>query len=117
MSADILLSIDKVVYAAGKRVLEQAVDCEVAALSVTGGVRLKPDVFRMSAVRVIALASKSSDFDANVAAALDENDSKLRPNQLRTGKERFDLLGPGIRTDVEVLWSDTPKAISNTAAY
>ncbi len=38
------------------------------------------------------------------------------PTNCAPREERFDLLGTGIRTDVEVFWRDTPKAISNTAA-
>ncbi len=105
---------DPIVRLLRDRVVEQAVDREVAAR----GIRLrigKPDRFRTPAILVIRLGTKGGDLKLFVAREHDD-DAEFAPDRNGLGKERFDFFGPSRGGDVVIARFAAQQKIAHATA-
>ena len=105
-------AFDEIENFVGERILHQAVDGEVAAPGVQSGILLKVNLIGTAAIRVDAFAAKGGDFNVNSAGPGDEDDAKLRANDLGAWEVAQQLIGSRVGTDVEVFGSKAEELIA-----
>jgi hypothetical protein len=111
---EIGLAVHKVQHLTGKWVLQEAVDCEIAALRIEGRIRLELNFLRMATIGVQAFAAKRSNFNVLATCPADEHHTEMRTYNLRVREARQKLLGRGIGTNVVILGRDTKKSVADT---
>ena len=104
-------AVDKVEDFACDGIEEEAVDREVAALCVGGGVSFVLDRFRTAAVGVGAVCAVGGDF-----YAVDEHDTEVGTDGNGVGEEAGDVGGAGAGGDIVVLRGDTEEEVADASA-
>lgn len=108
---EILAAVDEVDDLVGLGVVEEAVDGEVAAGGVAGGVGFELDRLGMAAVEVGAIGTECRDFDA-----VPEDDAEVGADELSAGEEGSEFGGLGVGGDVEILGLAVEEVIADAAA-
>ncbi len=110
----VLLAADVVDHSVFDRVIEQAIDGEIASLGVFlgGG---EADGGWTAAVFIRDIRTERRDFD-NAFPLADEDDAESRADSLCVAKQLANALGRGIGGDVVILGIDAEEPVADAAA-
>ena len=108
---EVVAAVDVVDDLIGLAVVEEAVDGEVAAGGVAGGVGFELDGLGVAAVEVGAVGTECRDFDA-----VPEDDAEVGADQFGAGEEGGELGWLGVGGDVEILGLAAEEVIADAAA-
>lgn len=108
---EVVAAVDEVEDLVGAGIEEEAVDGEVAAGGVAGGVCFELDGLGMAAVGVRSIGAEGGDFDA-----MEEDDAEVGADGFGAGEELGEFGGAGRGGDVEVFGLAAEEEVADAAA-